>query len=73
MNYNNNIILQASRLGAEAALTVLEANEESEASVICLCGQQIVKKPLHECVSMVSCIIYLIMCFFKRTNHLLRT
>eukprot|EP00111_Clytia_hemisphaerica_P003406 TCONS_00009726-protein len=44
--------LLASRLGAEAALTVLEADEDSEASVMCLCGQQIVKKPLHECVDM---------------------
>lgn len=43
--------LLGSRFGAEAALTVLEANETSEATVMCLCGQQIVKKPLHQCVS----------------------
>ena len=35
-------------------MAVLEADEESEATVMCLCGQQIVKKPLNECVSMVS-------------------
>ena len=40
----------ASRMGAEAALAVLDADEESPPSVICIDGNQIVKKPLMECV-----------------------
>jgi len=44
--------LLASRFGAEAALTVIEADEDSEACVLCLEGQAITKKPLHECVEL---------------------
>ncbi|XP_028405982.1 ATP-dependent 6-phosphofructokinase, liver type-like [Dendronephthya gigantea] len=40
----------ASRMGAEAALAVLDADEDSPPSVICIDGNQIVKKPLMECV-----------------------
>lgn len=39
-----------SRMGAEAALAVLDADEHSPPSVICIDGNQIVKKPLMECV-----------------------
>ena len=46
----------ASRFGAEAALCVLEADENSEAFVMCLCGSQIVKKPLHQCVDQCNAI-----------------
>ncbi|XP_031570311.1 ATP-dependent 6-phosphofructokinase, muscle type-like isoform X3 [Actinia tenebrosa] len=38
------------RMGAEAALAVLEANSYTPPSVICLDGNKIVKKPLMECV-----------------------
>ena len=41
-------------MGAEAALAVLDADEHSPPSVICIDGNQIVKKPLMECVERVS-------------------
>ena len=46
-------------MGAEAALAVLDADEHSPPSVICIDGNQIVKKPLMECVEKVrnSCFI----------------
>ena len=42
-------------MGAEAALAVLDADEHSPPSVICIDGNQIVKKPLMECVEKVWC------------------
>lgn len=44
--------LLASRFGAEAALCVLEAKDNSEAYVMCLNGCQIVKKPLNGCIEL---------------------
>jgi hypothetical protein len=46
-------------MGAEAALAVLDADEESPPSVICIDGNQIVKKPLMECVERVLYLIKL--------------
>ncbi|KAK3743342.1 hypothetical protein QZH41_013914 [Actinostola sp. cb2023] len=40
----------ACRMGAEAALAVLEAGAETPSCVICIDGSRIVKKPLMECV-----------------------
>ncbi|XP_046864101.1 ATP-dependent 6-phosphofructokinase, liver type-like [Xenia sp. Carnegie-2017] len=44
----------ASRMGAEATLAVLDADEHSPPCVICIDGNQIVKKPLMECVEKTS-------------------
>ena len=41
-------------MGAEAALAVLEAEAETPSYVICLDGNQIVKRPLMDCVERVS-------------------
>lgn len=46
--------LQSCRMGAEAALAVLEARTDTPPSVICLDGNKIVKKPLMECVEKVQ-------------------
>ena len=46
-------------MGAEAALAVLDADEDSPPSVICIDGNQIVKKPLMECVERVSVCIFI--------------
>ena len=46
-------------MGAEAALAVLDADEESPPSVICIDGNQIVKKPLMECVERVWFLHYI--------------
>ncbi|XP_065652484.1 ATP-dependent 6-phosphofructokinase, muscle type isoform X2 [Hydra vulgaris] len=40
----------ASRLGCEAALSIIEANVASEPMVMCLEGSQIIARPLHQCV-----------------------
>ncbi len=45
-------------MGAEAALAVLDADEESPPSVICIDGNQIVKKPLMECVERVHMLYF---------------
>ncbi len=41
------------RLGAKAALTVLEEANDRPPQVVCLDGNQIVKKSLMECVEQV--------------------
>ena len=48
--------LLASRFGAEAALSVLESDGNSEAYVMCLNGSMVVKKPLNECVDQCNAI-----------------
>ena len=45
--------LQSCRMGAEAALAVLEAKPETAPCVICLDGNKITKRPLMECVEKV--------------------
>ena len=47
--------LQSCRMGAEAALAVLDAKSETAPSVICLDGNKITKRPLMECVDKVKC------------------
>lgn len=46
--------LQASRMGVEAVLALLEATPETPASVVSLRGNHIVRLPLVECVQTVS-------------------
>ena len=45
--------LQSCRMGAEAALAVLEAKPETAPCVICLDGNKITKRPLMECIEKV--------------------
>ena len=52
------LVFKASRMGAEAALAVLDADKDSPPSVICIDGNQIVKKPLMECVERVLILFY---------------
>ena len=47
-------VFQSCRMGAEATLAVLEAKKYTPPSVVCLCGNTIVKKPLMECVEKVG-------------------
>lgn len=47
-------ILQASRMGVEAVLALLEASATTPACVVSLVGNQAVRLPLMECVQMVS-------------------
>lgn len=46
-------ILQASRMGVEAVLALLEASATTPACVVSLVGNQAVRLPLMECVQMV--------------------
>lgn len=46
--------LQASRMGVEAVLALLEASPSTPACVVSLVGNQAVRLPLMECVQMVS-------------------
>ena len=41
-------------MGAEAALAVLDASAKTAPCVICLDGNKITKRPLMECVEMVT-------------------
>lgn len=45
---------QASRLGVEAVVALLQATPETPACVVSLRGNQAVRLPLMECVQMVS-------------------
>lgn len=45
--------LQASRMGVEAVLALLEASATTPACVVSLVGNQAVRLPLMECVQMV--------------------
>ena len=47
------IFLQSCRMGAKAALAVLDAKPDTAPCVICLDGNKITKKPLMECVEKV--------------------
>lgn len=49
-----NYHLQASRMGVEAVIALLEATPETPACVVSLRGNQAVRLPLMECVQMVS-------------------
>lgn len=46
-------VLQASRMGVEAVLALLEASASTPACVVSLVGNQAVRLPLMECVQMV--------------------
>lgn len=48
------ITFQASRMGVEAVLALLEASTNTPACVVSLVGNQAVRLPLMECVQMVS-------------------
>lgn len=47
------LVLQASRMGVEAVLALLEASATTPACVVSLVGNQAVRLPLMECVQMV--------------------
>lgn len=47
---------QASRMGVEAVMALLEATPETPACVVSLSGNMAVRLPLMECVQVVSCI-----------------
>lgn len=46
--------MQASRMGVEAVLALLETTANTPACVVSLCGNTSVRVPLMECVQMVS-------------------
>lgn len=46
-------LTQASRMGVEAVLALLETTANTPACVVSLCGNQSVRLPLMECVEMV--------------------
>lgn len=46
--------LQASRMGVEAVIALLETTANTPACVVSLCGNQAVRLPLMECVQMVG-------------------
>lgn len=48
------LLTQASRMGVEAVLALLETTANTPACVVSLCGNQSVRLPLMECVQMVS-------------------
>lgn len=48
------MLTQASRMGVEAVLALLETTANTPACVVSLCGNQSVRLPLMECVQMVS-------------------
>lgn len=47
-------LTQASRMGVEAVLALLETTANTPACVVSLCGNQSVRLPLMECVEMVG-------------------
>lgn len=47
------VCCQASRMGVEAVLALLETTANTPACVVSLCGNQSVRLPLMECVQMV--------------------
>ena len=49
---------QASRMGVEAVVALLQATPETPACVVSLSGNQAVRLPLVECVQMVSCSVH---------------
>lgn len=51
---NRPVLLQASRMGVEAVVALLQATPETPPCVVSLCGNQAVRLPLMECVEMVS-------------------
>lgn len=53
INQQMTFILQASRMGVEAVLALLEASATTPACVVSLVGNQAVRLPLMECVQMV--------------------
>ena len=48
---------------------MIESDETSEASVICLDGQAITRKPLHQCVDMVCVISHACFVRFLKVYH----
>lgn len=48
------LVTQASRMGVEAVLALLETTANTPACVVSLCGNQSVRLPLMECVEMVG-------------------
>lgn len=48
------LLTQASRMGVEAVLALLETTANTPACVVSLCGNQSVRLPLMECVQMVG-------------------
>lgn len=48
------LLSQASRMGVEAVLALLETTANTPACVVSLCGNQSVRLPLMECVQMVG-------------------
>lgn len=55
MDFFFSFLFQASRMGVEAVLALLEGTPETPACVVSLSGNQAVRLPLMECVQMVSC------------------
>lgn len=53
MQCNLRLFTQASRMGVEAVLALLETTANTPACVVSLCGNQSVRLPLMECVQMV--------------------
>lgn len=53
LEHSNVLCLQASRMGVEAVLALLEATPDTPACVVSLSGNQAVRLPLMECVQMV--------------------
>lgn len=54
LEHSNILYFQASRMGVEAVLALLEATPATPACVVSLSGNQAVRLPLMECVQMVS-------------------
>lgn len=59
-NVDDLISSQASRMGVEAVMALLEATPETPACVVSLSGNMAVRLPLMECVQVVSCIYQLV-------------
>lgn len=59
-NVDDFISSQASRMGVEAVMALLEATPETPACVVSLSGNMAVRLPLMECVQVVSCIYQLV-------------
>lgn len=53
LEHSNILCFQASRMGVEAVLALLEATPDTPACVVSLSGNQAVRLPLMECVQMV--------------------
>lgn len=54
------VIIQASRMGVEAVMALLEATPDTPACVVSLSGNMAVRLPLMECVQVVSQILYIL-------------